>query len=145
MTFDLGILVVAGLLAVAALPVLHRIIAGPTILDRAVASDMLVVLVVMGMAVYTAWSRTVLAGTAMLSLTALAFLSTVAVARFAAREDPAGHTAEDRGGPQPDAAAGSGHDAIGGPGEAIEDASAGEVGTLEPRDADDEGDRDAAG
>lgn len=89
MTFHIGLLIVAGLLTIAALPVIHRIIVGPSILDRALASDMLVVLLVMAFAVYSADSGTTYAFSAMLALTALAFLATVAVARFVAREDTA--------------------------------------------------------
>lgn len=88
MTFENGLLIVAVILAIAAVPVVYRIIVGPTILDRAVASDMLVVITVMSFGLYAAHNRTTYAGTAMLSLTALAFLATVAVARFVSREDP---------------------------------------------------------
>lgn len=90
MTLTTGLLIVAAILGVAAIPVVHRIVVGPTILDRAVASDMLVVLLVMAMTVYAASARSVHAGAAMLSMTALAFLSTVAIARFVAREDASG-------------------------------------------------------
>ncbi|WP_347041363.1 monovalent cation/H+ antiporter complex subunit F [Brachybacterium nesterenkovii] len=101
MTLSTGLLIVAAILAIAAIPVVHRIIVGPTILDRAVASDMLVVLLVMAMTVYAASARSVHAGAAMLSMTALAFLSTVAIARFVAREDqPAAPAAE--AGEEPD-------------------------------------------
>lgn len=88
MTFELGLLIVGVILAASAVPVVYRIIVGPTILDRAVASDMLVVLTVMAFGLYAAQNRSTYAGTAMLSLTALAFLSTVAIARFVSREDP---------------------------------------------------------
>ena len=61
-------------------------IVGPTILDRAVSTDVLVVMVVMAMALHTAHTRVEWAGPAMLSLTGLAFISTVTFARFVARE-----------------------------------------------------------
>ena len=66
--------------------VVYRMIVGPTILDRAVSTDVLVVMVVMAMALHTAHTRAEWAGPAMLSLTGLAFISTVTFARFVARE-----------------------------------------------------------
>lgn len=97
MIFSIGILVVAAILALSGLLIVHRIVVGPTILDRAIGSDMLVVLLVMVLACYAAWSRTTYAGAAMLALTGLGFLATVAVARFVAREDttPAAPGADD--------------------------------------------------
>ncbi|HEX7349568.1 monovalent cation/H+ antiporter complex subunit F [Brachybacterium sp.] len=86
--FEILLLVYAGVLALAALAVVYRTIVGPTILDRAIASDSLVTLVVMGMALYTAQSRASWAGPVMLALTGLAFIGTVTFARFVAREDP---------------------------------------------------------
>jgi len=86
--FEILLLVYAGVLALAALAVVYRMIVGPTILDRAIASDSLVTLVVMGMALYTAQSRASWAGPVMLALTGLAFIGTVTFARFVAREDP---------------------------------------------------------
>jgi multicomponent Na+:H+ antiporter subunit F len=78
--------VIAVILALAALPTVYRMIVGPTILDRAVASDMLIVLVVAGMALYTASTGSSYAVAPMLGLTALAFVGTLAVARFVSRE-----------------------------------------------------------
>lgn len=86
--FEILLLVYAGVLALAALAVVYRMIVGPTILDRAIASDSLVTLVVMGMALYAAHSRESWAGPVMLALTGLAFIGTVTFARFVAREDP---------------------------------------------------------
>lgn len=87
---EIVLTVLAVLLALAALPTVHRIVVGPTILDRTVATDMLVVLMVLGLALYSAGTRSTWAVTAMLSLTAFAFVGTVAVARFVAREEPRG-------------------------------------------------------
>ncbi|ASK65311.1 hypothetical protein CFK39_05120 [Brachybacterium avium] len=86
-TFELVLMVFAVILAAAALGVVYRMIVGPTILDRALASDSLVTLVVMGMALYVAQTGTAWAGPAMLGLTGLAFIGTVTFARFVARED----------------------------------------------------------
>lgn len=85
---DIVLIVFAGLLAVAAMPAIYRMVVGPTILDRAVALDMMVVIAVMLLALYSARTGTAWAMTAMLSLTALAFVGTVVVARFVAREGP---------------------------------------------------------
>lgn len=72
----------------AAIGVVFRMIVGPTILDRALSTDSLVTLVVMGMALHVAHTGAAWAGPAMLSLTGLAFVGTVTFARFVAREDP---------------------------------------------------------
>lgn len=87
-TFEIVLMVFAAILAAASLAVVYRMIVGPTILDRALASDSLVTLVVMGMALYVAQSGATWAGPAMLGLTGLAFIGTVTFARFVAREDP---------------------------------------------------------
>ena len=84
---SLGLLAVAVLLALAVVPVLLRIINGPTMLDRAVAADMLAVIAVMALAVEAARTRSALPGAAMLAITAFAFLGTIAIARFVGRAD----------------------------------------------------------
>lgn len=86
--FDVVLVVYAVILALAGLAIVYRMIVGPTILDRALSSDSLVTLVVMGMALHVAHSGAAWAGPAMLSLTGLAFIGTVTFARFVAREDP---------------------------------------------------------
>lgn len=86
--FDLLLVIYGAVLALAALGVVYRMVVGPTILDRALSTDSLVTLVLMGMALYVADSRAAWAGPAMLSLTGMAFIGTIAVARFVAREDP---------------------------------------------------------
>ncbi|MFC7375186.1 hypothetical protein ACFQRD_07925 [Brachybacterium sp. GCM10030268] len=86
--FDLILVIYGAILSLTALSVVYRMIVGPTILDRAVSTDSLVVLVVIGMAVYTAHVRAAWAGPAMLALTGLALIGTVTFARFVAREEP---------------------------------------------------------
>lgn len=86
--FGIVLLVYAVITALAGLAVVYRMIVGPTILDRAISSDSLVTLVVMGMALHVANTGAAWAGPAMLSLTGLAFIGTVTFARFVAREDP---------------------------------------------------------
>lgn len=88
--FEIVLLVYGVVLSVTALSVVFRMIVGPTILDRAISTDMLVVLVVIGMALYTATAKAAWAGPSMLGLTGLAFIGTVAFARFVAREDTLG-------------------------------------------------------
>ena len=86
--FSVVLLVLGAVLALTAVAVVVRMIIGPTILDRAVATDMLVVLLVLGLALYTAHAEAPWALPAMLTLTGLAFIGTVTFARFVAREDP---------------------------------------------------------
>lgn len=87
--FDVFLVICGGVLALTAIAVVYRMIVGPTILDRAVAIDSLVVLVVLGMALYAASAEAAWAGPAMLGLTGLAFIGTVTFARFVGREEPA--------------------------------------------------------
>lgn len=86
--FEILLVVYGAVLAAAALAVVVRMIIGPTILDRAIASDSLVTLVIMGMALHVAHTGVNWAGVAMMSLAGLAFVGTVTFARFVAREDP---------------------------------------------------------
>jgi multicomponent Na+:H+ antiporter subunit F len=86
--FDIVLVIYGVILALTALSVVYRMVVGPTILDRAVSTDSLVVLVVLAMALYVASSKAAWAGPAMLGLTGLAFIGTVTFARFVAREEP---------------------------------------------------------
>ncbi len=86
--FDIVLVVSGGITALAALGVVYRMVVGPTILDRAISSDSLVTLVVLGMALYTAQAGLPWAGPAMVALSGLAFIGTVTFARFVAREEP---------------------------------------------------------
>lgn len=85
--FELVLLALGAVLALSAVPVIHRMVVGPTILDRAVAADMFMVLMVFALALVTAWTRDPWALAPMLMLTGLAFIGTVAVARFVVREE----------------------------------------------------------
>lgn len=84
--FETVLLVSGAVMSVAALFVVYRMIVGPTILDRAISADMIVVLIVIAMALYSAHAQANWAGPAMLALTGLAFIGTVTFARFVARE-----------------------------------------------------------
>src|SRR5690625_7825387 len=84
--FETVLIIYGVILSLTTLTVVYRMIVGPTILDRAVSTDSLLVLVVLGMALYTAHAKANWAGPAMLSMTGLAFIGTVTFARLVARE-----------------------------------------------------------
>ncbi|MDO5661770.1 MAG: monovalent cation/H+ antiporter complex subunit F [Brachybacterium sp.] len=90
MTFEMGLVIVGVIVALSTIAPIVRTITGPNILDRAAASDMIIVLVVMGFALYAATTGSEFALTAMLALTATGFLSTVVIARFVGRQEAAG-------------------------------------------------------
>jgi len=77
----------AVILGLAALLTLVRIVRGPTILDRMIASDVLYTVLLLGLGVVMLAdeaSRTIVI---MLVLSATAFLSTIAVARYVSKQD----------------------------------------------------------
>ncbi len=78
--------VLAVVLGASALAITWRIIVGPTILDRVLASDVLVVLLVCVMAMISAATGTSWLFAPMLVLVLVGFIGTVAVSRFVARE-----------------------------------------------------------
>jgi multicomponent Na+:H+ antiporter subunit F len=104
---------VAGILfAAAALLVLYRIVVGPSILDRMIASDVLLttlILVVGAEMVYNGHTRTI---PVMLVLASTAVFATVAVARYVSKQDklaPAAFTANDPTAADPTADAPTAH------------------------------------
>ncbi len=84
---EIAIIVAAVIITLAIIPVIIRMAAGPTILDRTVGADMMFVFVLMGLLLYTASTGTQWAVGGMLAITGLGFIGTLAVARFVARED----------------------------------------------------------
>ncbi|MEV0154718.1 monovalent cation/H+ antiporter complex subunit F [Micromonospora sp. NPDC050686] len=78
---------VAALLAVAGALTLTRIIRGPSILDRAVATDVLLAVVVAAIATEAAYTRDATALPVLVVLAVLGFVGSVSVARFAARRN----------------------------------------------------------
>lgn len=98
-TIRIAIIVVAGVLLVtAALIGLVRLSKGPTTLDRAVSTDLLLGIVVAALAIEAMVNRHTLSLPVMLVLALLSFAGPVAIARFIA--DPTKHG---RGtGPDPD-------------------------------------------
>ena len=91
---QVSVVVISALFAAAALLSLYRIVRGPSILDRMIASDVLLttlILVVGAEMVYNAHTRTV---PVMLVLAATAVFATIAVARYVSRQDLATKDAE---------------------------------------------------
>ena len=88
MTLMNVVLVLVGvLLTAAALMALYRIVRGPSLLDRMIASDMLlttIILVVGTEMVYNQHTRNI---PMMLVLAAIAIFATVAVARYVSKQD----------------------------------------------------------
>lgn len=79
--------VTLSLLSLAALASLVRILRGPTILDRIVGLDMLVVVIVSGIAVEGAWRRQSANIVLLVVVALLGFLSSLAVVRLTGGED----------------------------------------------------------
>lgn len=80
-----ALLLLAGaLLLVAALLALSRIVMGPTSLDRALATDVLVVLATSSAAVWIAWSGDPGALPVLVVVSLTGFVGSVSVARFMA-------------------------------------------------------------
>jgi len=83
----IGFLIVGIMFTAAAFMALYRIVRGPSILDRMIASDVLmttIILVVGAEMVYNGHTRSI---PFMLVLAATAIFATVAVARYVSRQD----------------------------------------------------------
>lgn len=81
------LLVIYAVFAVAALLTLWRIIAGPSILDRAVASDVLLTEVICLLGAEMAINHHTRSLPVMLVIAALGVFGTITIARFVARRD----------------------------------------------------------
>ncbi len=81
--------IVTALLALAGALTLVRIMRGPSILDRAVATDVLLAVIVAAIATEAAYSRDATALPVLVVLAVLGFVSSVSVARFTARRKDA--------------------------------------------------------
>ncbi|MEU5833608.1 monovalent cation/H+ antiporter complex subunit F [Streptomyces diacarni] len=111
--------VIAGLLLAAGLMVTLRMVLGPSTLDRAVALDALVAVVMAGIGLQTAVRGNAFYLPVLLVLSFLGFTGSVGVARFMALRDEAGtgdvdesqDTGEEGGGDQDNGAAGDARDA----------------------------------
>ncbi|KPC93944.1 hypothetical protein ADL27_18430 [Streptomyces sp. NRRL F-6602] len=105
--YDVTAVVIAALLVAAGLMVTLRLVLGPTTLDRAVALDALVAVVMAGVGVQTAVQGNAFYLPVLLVLSFLGFTGSVGVARFMALRDEAGtgdvdesqDTGEESGGP----------------------------------------------
>ena len=83
----IALFVAMALLAVAAVCCVVRMILGPTVLDRAVALDVLVAIGICGLALEAALNRHTLTLPILLVLTLLGFVGSVSVARFTQGSD----------------------------------------------------------
>lgn len=83
MTVVLGVCV--GILAVAAVLFVIRLTIGPTLLDRGVALDAIVTVVICGLVIEAAVNRHTTTLPILLVLTMVSFVGSVSLARFAAR------------------------------------------------------------
>lgn len=80
--------VVVAVLGLAALLATLRIIRGPSVLDRAVASEVLVAILVCALGLEAATTRHTTTLPILVSLSLIGFVSSVAVARFVPRDRP---------------------------------------------------------
>lgn len=78
--------VVAGMLSAAAIVTFVRLVRGPSVLDRLVAIDMMLALVVAGLGSLAAYGRTSTLAPVLVVTGLLSFIGSVSVARFLGRE-----------------------------------------------------------
>ncbi len=88
--------VCATLLVVSALLVLVRIIRGPSVLDRTVASEVMIATAICGLGLEAAVNRNSSTLPILVTLSLLGFVGSVAVARFVARDHDRGRDAPSR-------------------------------------------------
>lgn len=79
--------IAAGMLVIAALLCVYRIARGPRSLDRVVAADVLVVIVVAGLGIEAAISRHNSTLSVMVVVSMVGFVGAVSIARFIARKE----------------------------------------------------------
>ncbi len=83
--FDISVLIVIAVLLLSLLLAFVRVVTGPTLPDRVAALELVNVIVVAFIAMYTVWSGQVAFIDASVSLALIAFVSTLAFARFVMR------------------------------------------------------------
>lgn len=83
-------IICAALLAVGGVLCLYRVVRGPTMLDRTVATDVFVASIVAAVAVHAAVGRYSNTVSVLLALSLVGFLGSVSIARFAARDGDGG-------------------------------------------------------
>jgi multicomponent Na+:H+ antiporter subunit F len=81
-------LVIGALFFVAAALAVYRIVRGPSILDRMIASDMLVATLICTFGAEMIYNEHTRSLPIMLVLTMVAFIATVAVTRYVSKQDP---------------------------------------------------------
>lgn len=84
------VIVISAVFAVSALLTLWRIIVGPSILDRAVASDVLLTLVICALGAEMAINHHTRTLPVLLIVAAVGVFGSISIARFVARKDNAG-------------------------------------------------------
>ncbi|WP_114559782.1 monovalent cation/H+ antiporter complex subunit F [Desertihabitans aurantiacus] len=87
----------AVLLSVAALLVVGRLVRGPSVLDRTISTEVLISILVCGLALYIASSRSSTVLPVLVSLALTGFVGSVAVARFVAGDHDRGRDAPEDG------------------------------------------------
>lgn len=83
----IALTVAAGMLVVAALLCTYRIARGPRSLDRVVAADVLVVIIVAGLGIEAAISRHTSTLAVLVVVSMVGFVGAVSIARFIARQE----------------------------------------------------------
>lgn len=97
MSADVYTTIIAVLLGGAIACALYRVVKGPTAVDRAVANEVIVATMVCALGVEAALNRHSTSVPILMSLSLVGFLSSVAVARFAAREREGTQIGHDNG------------------------------------------------
>ncbi|MDO5711829.1 MAG: monovalent cation/H+ antiporter complex subunit F [Micrococcales bacterium] len=103
MTEQIVVVIVSGILAVSALLSLARMVRGPSIVDRAVANEVLVGVLICALGVEAAVTRHDTTLPILVSLSLVGFLASLAVARFVGGDDathPDGAAGDPGAGPQ---------------------------------------------
>lgn len=80
-------LLVSAMLLIAGVLVTARVLLGPTTLDRLVALDALIALCMCGLATWAAYTGDTTVVPAVVALSLLSFVGSVAIARFRVRDD----------------------------------------------------------
>ncbi|ROZ99368.1 monovalent cation/H+ antiporter complex subunit F [Gordonia sp. OPL2] len=81
--------VVSAMLMLAAVLTTIRVLRGPTSLDRLVALDTIIALCMCGLAAWAAFSRDSTVVPAIVALSLVSFVGSIAIARFRVRDDEA--------------------------------------------------------
>ena len=82
-------MIVSAMLMIAAVLTTIRVLRGPTSLDRLVALDTIIALCMCGLAAWAAFSRDSTVVPAIVALSLLSFVGSIAIARFRVRDDEA--------------------------------------------------------